>query len=197
MRFEREIFKLSDGGTLALDWVLDEEGGVPRKNSSRPILACIAGLSGSNNNAYLISMLKSAAQHGYKCVVINFRGYSGVQLTSGKVFCAGLWEDFKEPIDYIHEKYCSDKEGYNQRNIYSYGVSLGAALLTLYLVNEQERGPLKGALIYSNPFGLKKNLSYFINSLYGFYNAAMGFNYNLIVKKQLLQLKPFVDAKSY
>lgn len=33
LRFEREIFTLSDGGTIAIDWVIDHEGGFPRKNS--------------------------------------------------------------------------------------------------------------------------------------------------------------------
>ena len=33
LKFERELFRLSDGGTIAIDWVIDHEGGVPRKNS--------------------------------------------------------------------------------------------------------------------------------------------------------------------
>jgi predicted alpha/beta-fold hydrolase len=33
LKFERELFRLSDGGTIAIDWVLDHEGGFPRKNS--------------------------------------------------------------------------------------------------------------------------------------------------------------------
>ena len=33
LKFERELFSLSDGGTIALDWVIDQEGGIPRKNS--------------------------------------------------------------------------------------------------------------------------------------------------------------------
>ena len=33
IKYEREMFTLSDGGTIALDWVIDHEGGIPRKNS--------------------------------------------------------------------------------------------------------------------------------------------------------------------
>lgn len=33
IKYEREIFKLSDGGTIALDWMIDHEGGFPRKGS--------------------------------------------------------------------------------------------------------------------------------------------------------------------
>ena len=62
MKFERELFELSDGGTIALDWYVDHEGGLPRKNSPRPILCCFAGLSGGNSNLYLSSMIRSATQ---------------------------------------------------------------------------------------------------------------------------------------
>lgn len=33
IKYEREIFQLSDGGTIALDWVIDHEGGKPKKLS--------------------------------------------------------------------------------------------------------------------------------------------------------------------
>ncbi len=60
IKYERELFKLSDGGTIALDWVIDHEGGVPLKGSSRPVICCIAGLSGGNDNLYTYSMLREA-----------------------------------------------------------------------------------------------------------------------------------------
>ncbi len=33
IKYEREMFTLSDGGTIGIDWVIDHEGGLPRKNS--------------------------------------------------------------------------------------------------------------------------------------------------------------------
>ena len=61
-KFDRETIVLKDGGTIALDWVFDHEGGapIPSKRSSRPILIFVPGLSGGNNNLYIYSMLKSA-----------------------------------------------------------------------------------------------------------------------------------------
>jgi predicted alpha/beta-fold hydrolase len=53
IKYEREMFILEDGGTIALDWVIDHEGGKPRKLSSRPIICLMSGLSGGNNNLYL------------------------------------------------------------------------------------------------------------------------------------------------
>lgn len=68
LKYERELFKLSDGGTIALDWHKDENNGStgrPSLNSSekrqRPILACVSGLNGGNDNLYLYSVIKAAS----------------------------------------------------------------------------------------------------------------------------------------
>ena len=64
LKYERELFMLSDGGTIALDWHIDETGGKPKRavvgRCQRPILACFSGLSGGNNNLYLYSVIKAA-----------------------------------------------------------------------------------------------------------------------------------------
>lgn len=33
IKYEREMFQLSDGGTISLDWIIDHEGGKPKKLS--------------------------------------------------------------------------------------------------------------------------------------------------------------------
>ena len=33
IKYERELLTLKDGGTIALDWAIDHEGGLPRKGS--------------------------------------------------------------------------------------------------------------------------------------------------------------------
>ena len=93
VKYERELFTLSDGGTIAYDWVIDHEGGTPKKDSKRPILCCFPGLSGGNNTLYLYSMIKAATGKGYKCVVINFRGCGGLKLTSPKIYWMCNWQD--------------------------------------------------------------------------------------------------------
>lgn len=150
LRFERELFRLSDGGTIALDWVLDHEGGLPRKNSQRPILCLCPGLSGGNDNLYLWSMIKAAQQGGYKCVVVNFRGTSGVPLTSPMVYWTTNWRDVQEPLEYIHGKYCGagPTAEYLTRKIYGYSVSLGAGILAKYVINSGDKCVLDGVLLY-------------------------------------------------
>ncbi len=112
-KFEREMFNLSDGGTIAIDWVIDHEGGIPVPGSSqkRPILALFAGLAGGNDNLYFYSMMRDAINtykikegscQGYKCVVVNFRGAANVPMTSPKLYWLNTWEDVRDPIEYIH-----------------------------------------------------------------------------------------------
>lgn len=95
-----------------MDWQVDHEGGLPRKHSQRPILCLVSGLSGGNDNMYLYSLIKAAQNSGFKCVVVNFRGASGVKLTSGMMYWINNWRDLQEPIEYIHRRYCSGNEEY-------------------------------------------------------------------------------------
>lgn len=181
LKFERELFKLSDDGTIALDWVIDHEGGHPKKLSQRPILICISGLSGGNDNLYLYSLIREAQNQGYKCVVLNFRGTSGIPLTSSKLYWLNSWRDIKEPIDYIHQKYCGDDD-YKQRNLYAYAVSLGGNMLTLYLCNEGEKSPLNGAISYGIPYYIKNNVTFFRKNAFKFFDFSMGIIYYMILK---------------
>lgn len=58
--YRRELFKLSDGGTIALDWANYNESDV-----KRPILALLPGLSGDNLQSYIISTVTEAEKHNY------------------------------------------------------------------------------------------------------------------------------------
>ena len=183
VKYEREMFCLSDGGTIALDWVIDHEGGAPRKNSHRPILCCFSGLSGGNKNVYLYSMIKSATQAGFKCVVVNFRGCSGVKLTSPKIYWKCNWTDVKEPIEYIHAQYCSgENPDFMQRNLYAYAVSLGAGMLTKYLFMSGDKCVLSGALPYALFYEVEANVPFFKSSGGKFYDFALGYNYYNVLK---------------
>jgi len=177
IKYERELFRLSDGGTIALDWVIDHEGGAPTKNSQRPILCCFPGLCGDSKHIYLYSMIKSATQAGYKCVVVNFRGCSGVKLTSPKIYWTCNWTDVKEPIEYIHARFCSgDNQDFMKRNLYAYAVSLGACMLTKYLFTSGDKCVLSGAIPYSVFYEGEANVPFFKRSGWKFYDFAMGHN---------------------
>lgn len=122
-------------------------------------------------------------------MVINFRGASGVKITSAKMYSAANWTDFKEPLDYIHDKYCSGNNDYLKRNIYGYACSLGAGMLNLYLVKDGSNSKLTGAICFSQPFSMKRNVNFFRQSFYGVYNWIMGLNFALVLWSKLPEMK--------
>jgi predicted alpha/beta-fold hydrolase len=75
-QYKREFLKLSDGGQIALDWVQPRE---PSKASridddETPILAVVPGLTGHNDDLYMVSTSLASVEAGYKMVMINHRG---------------------------------------------------------------------------------------------------------------------------
>jgi predicted alpha/beta-fold hydrolase len=57
---DRELLKLRDGGTVALDWIEDQYGGIPSQDDKRdfPILVIVSGLAGGKDNAYNVDIIK-------------------------------------------------------------------------------------------------------------------------------------------
>ncbi|CDW77448.1 embryogenesis-associated protein emb8-like [Stylonychia lemnae] len=197
VKYERELFTLSDGGTIALDWIVDHEGGLPKKHSQRPVICMMSGLSGGNDNLYLISLVKEAMRLGYKCVIINYRGTSGVKLTSSKIYWMNQWEDVKEPIDYISQKYCRGEE-YLKRSLYGYGASLGGQFLSSYLIHEGQNSVLDGAITYGQPFNLKDNVEFFKKNCFKFFDFGMGFIYSLVLQHDIMpDLKNYISQEQY
>lgn len=141
IKYDRELFILNDGGTLALDWY----DGIPKANTSdtddqRPILVCISGLGGSTQAPYIKNVVNEM-NRDFKCVFIQWRAAGDVPVTSSKLYCMGAWKDLKEPIDYINQKYCN-RTGLSplskapSRPMYMFACSLGAICANLYLIND-------------------------------------------------------------
>ena len=150
----------------------------------------MSGLSGGNDSMYLYSMIRAATQSGFKCVVVNFRGTSGIGLTSPKIYWINTWQDIKEPIEYISDKYCSGSDlQYMKRNIYAYSVSLGAGMLTRYLIESGDKCPLSGALSYGLFFNYQDNIHHFKNIAWKLYDKMIGLNFFYILKGYYEQLK--------
>ncbi len=75
--FDRELFKLKDDGTIALDWV----DSIPGPDNKQPIVAIMPGLSSNSDEIYVLNLCIKAKEEGFKAVVINYRGSSKVPLS--------------------------------------------------------------------------------------------------------------------
>ena len=76
---DREILTLDDGGRLALDWAANLP---PRcANDGAPILLFLSGITASSSDNYVKYSMLDGMHHGYRPVVMNYRGCGGVDLT--------------------------------------------------------------------------------------------------------------------
>lgn len=97
--------------------------------NNRPILVCFLGMCSDENEIYIQNFSRRAFNLGYQPVLIQFRGASGVKLTSPKTYGCGQWQDVDETVSYIYDEYCKDIK----RQIFAIGFSLGGNWLALGL----------------------------------------------------------------
>jgi abhydrolase domain-containing protein 1/3 len=165
--FDRELFKLHDGGTIGLDWV----DSIPTaKDEKKPIVAVMPGLSSNSDEIYVLNLCIKGREKGYKVVVINYRGSSKVPLSSPMLYCAASVDDLRQPLEYIHEKYAS------KTDLYLIGNSMGANIAANYLGEEGSKSFLKAACCVEPPMKMWECGDNIEKRLFGFYNYVLGKN---------------------
>lgn len=93
MTYTDEIFTLSDGGTLLLQWSICEDGKQSKRKINiaengdeigqrkNPLLILINGLSGGSSNLYQTNLVIEAHKNNYDCVFVNYRCLAGLEPT--------------------------------------------------------------------------------------------------------------------
>lgn len=104
-------------------------------------------------------------------------------VTDAKITCSTCWEDIDEPLDHIYKNYCIDKDGKKIRNFYAYGCSLGAQLLSLYLVKKGQEATkiLDATALFSGPFDILGGAHNFHTCFYSLYGKIFGLNNNKLL----------------
>ncbi|KAF0925622.1 hypothetical protein E2562_017200 [Oryza meyeriana var. granulata] len=154
--YRRQLYTVRDGGTIALDWLLGSDceeadasfcGGVISREDSTPLVVVIPGLTSDSTAAYVKHLVFSMASKGWNVVVSNHRGLGGISITSDCFYNAGWTEDFREIVNYLHQKY-------PQAPLFAVGTSIGANILVKYLGEEGEGTPVVGAVSICSPWDL-------------------------------------------
>ncbi|CAN1143583.1 Embryogenesis-associated protein EMB8 [Linum perenne] len=161
--YKRVLFCTSDGGTIALDWLLHSHVNgdatdnlvetVPQKTDPAPILIVIPGLTSDSDAPvsclwlYAKHLVYKMAKQGWNVVVTNHRGLGGVQITSDCFYNAGWTEDTRRIIDHIHQEYPDTP-------LYVVGTSIGANVLVKYLGEDGVNVPVLGAVGVCSPWDL-------------------------------------------
>lgn len=149
VRFWRELLRMADGGTVALDW---PEGGADAEQWEElppraPHLILLPGLTGGSDDGYVRHLLVRARKAGFGVVVFNSRGCADSPVTSPQFYSASFTEDLRQVVRRVGEL----KPG---SRLYAAGWSLGANILVRYLGQEGSAAPLAGAASLCNPFDL-------------------------------------------
>ncbi|XP_076947453.1 embryogenesis-associated protein EMB8-like [Bidens hawaiensis] len=175
--YKREIFHTSDGGTVALDWLMSSD--VSESNfqvngtntvADIPLVIVVPGLTSNSNSPYLKKIVYNMAKHGWNVVVCNHRGLGGVPLTSECFYTAGKSDDLGEVVNHLHRRQ-------PETQIYAVGTSLGANILVKYLGENGVNVPLVGAVAISNPWDLLIGDRFFTRAIMQrFYNRILGKN---------------------
>lgn len=186
--YKREILELSDGGQIALDWVHPRDPTKEDKISEKdtPILAVVPGLTGHNDDLYMVSTSLEAVHNNYKLVMINHRGCSNSKLTTPRFYSAGTTNDLEQAIEHISKTHPN-------RDLYLLGFSIGANILANYLAKLGSNVPAKAAMCVGNPYDLVKVSERIGTKLFGLYNKV--FTKNLVRKynQHIDTLRPLED----
>nr|XP_043620904.1 embryogenesis-associated protein EMB8-like [Erigeron canadensis] len=153
LNYERELFLYSDGGTVALDWLMNFDETNFQVNGSNtdakvvPLVIVVPGLTSYSESPYIKHIAYMMAKRGWNVVIYNHRGLAGVPLTSDCVYHPGWTEDLRQVVNHIHNRQ-------PETPLYAIGTSIGANVLVKYLGEDGVNVPLVGAASICNPWDL-------------------------------------------
>ena len=156
-RYRRERWDAPDGDFIDLDWV----DGPP----AAPLLALFHGLEGNSASHYAAAIMHAVSAHGWRGVVVHFRGCSGEPNRLPRAYHSG---DAGE-IDWILKRLNGHS---TQAPLFAAGVSLGGNALLKWLGRERARAArtIRAAAAISAPMDLMTagdRLSQGLNRAYG------------------------------
>jgi predicted alpha/beta-fold hydrolase len=130
IKYEREIFQLSDGGRIAIDTARRRTSMRHGKTTDvkpfyEKILLVLPGVTSSSSDYYIRSFVEGFIDE-YECKVINARGFGGMKLFSSQLISTNCYKDLEEYI-------CKISEENKSKKIFAVGFSFGGLLLTRYL----------------------------------------------------------------
>ena len=132
----RERLELPDGDFIDLDWTAGASG---------PVVIVLHGLQGSSNSGYARGILSSLHQHGYRAVLMHFRGCSGEPNRLPRFYHGGDTGDLDTLVNILRAR-----EPHTP--LAAVGYSLGGNVLLKWLGAQGHRAPLSCAVAVSVPF---------------------------------------------
>lgn len=131
--YKRELYVMGDGGTVALDWIVDSStGSIDSSDNERPIVILLHGIIGDSQSEYIYFFAQELYRQGFLPAVLVSRGCGDLPITSPTFFAGKTSSDLFEIIHYLHT-HEANRHLTQHRKIFLIGYSLGAASLLHYL----------------------------------------------------------------
>ena len=134
----RERIELDDGDFLDLDWSPAAQG---------PVVLVLHGLEGSSDSPYARGMLETAHAHGWRGVVMHFRGCSGEPNRLPRSYHSGDTRDLAQVVRILRARH-------DVPVLTAVGYSMGGNVLLKWLGEQGASVPLVAAVAVSVPYTL-------------------------------------------
>jgi len=141
VELRRERLGLPDGDFLDLDWT---------ENSHGPIVIVLHGLEGSSDSKYARGLLKAVHEHGWRGMVMHFRGCSGEHNRLPRSYHSGETTDLAYVVNLLRGRE-------PEAPLFVVGFSLGGNVLLKWLGEVGSQVPIKAAVAVSVPFLLDES----------------------------------------
>jgi predicted alpha/beta-fold hydrolase len=124
--YRRERWDTPDGDFIDVDFALPEPG-----DPAAPLLVLFHGLEGSSQSHYSRSLMRDAADRGWRGLVVHFRGCSGEPNRLPRAYHSGDSEEGDWILRRVHARW-------PQARLHAVGVSLGGNMLAKWLGERAE-----------------------------------------------------------
>ena len=138
LRIER--LELPDGDFLDLGWCGDGNAG--------PLVVLLHGLSGGFDSKYARGLARRMVQHGWRAVILQFRGAGPEPNRLPKSYHHGATEDVRELLALLRARE-------PETPLFAVGWSLGGNVLLKYLGEDGARTPLAAGVAVCAPYQLR------------------------------------------
>ncbi len=185
--YNRELVRLSDGGTVALDWGLSPSSASRTVTPGHKIAIILPGMLGDSASEYIYFLIPQLIKAGYSPVVYVARGNHHLQVTSDSLFPGKIADDLYEVIRFIRLKYCISSEKENPYKLYGVGFSLGGIGLLNYVSKMKEQSFLTATISVGPPY-YGGQVAYSSGFLSDLFSGLIGIPLKMYFKKHYLSL---------
>jgi len=126
VNYRRERWDTPDGDFIDVDLALPE----PVRATS-PLLVLFHGLEGDSQSHYSRSLMRDAADRGWRGIVVHFRGCSGEPNRLPRAYHSGDSDEGDWVLRRVHDRWA-------QAPLYTVGISLGGNMLAKWLGERAE-----------------------------------------------------------